>query len=235
MNYIKLIQSAKEALEKREAIKIEHELKKLQGIYLQITDDSLIFDFHILVYHMLEFLGRELEALEELNNTLNICSHASQRGIILREIGLTYMRMNQQEKGFEYLNAYYTETEANKIYNEMADASLWLARFYYAKQDYKQSMKYSNNAIYASKKENNLFAIAESQLINGLILYKEGKKNLALDILREAEETAIDTHALALIQRIAISRCKILMDKQNIEAVSMIINNLFKTIEPLSI
>ena len=56
-----------------------------------------------------------------------------------------------------------------------------------------------------------------------------------MDILREAEETAIDAHALALIQRIAISRCKILMDKQNMEAVSMIINNLFKTIEPLSI
>lgn len=142
--------------------------------------------------------------------------------------------MHQQEKGFECLKAYYAEAEANKVYDKMADAALWLARFYYARTDYKQSMEYSNHAIYASKKENNLFAIAESLLINGLILYKENKKNLALDILREAEETAIDAHAFALIQRIAITRCKIYIDKQDLDTVSMIINNLFKTIDPLS-
>lgn len=235
MNHIELIQSAREALNKRETVEIELKLKKLQESCIQITDNKLKFDFHVLIYRMLEFLKREPEALEVLKNALKYCQNGSQKRMILREMGLTYMRMNLLDKGFEHLEAYYTEANVTQTYNEIIDAALWLARFYYSKENYIQSLEYSNQAIYASQKENNLFAIAEGQLINGLILYKEGKKNLALDILREAEETAIDAHALALIQRIAISRCKIFMDKQNIEAVSMIINNLFKTIEPLSI
>lgn len=68
MDYIKLKRSAEEALSKGEVINIEHELKKLQESKLQVTDDNLRFEFHILIYRILEFLKREAEALEELNS-----------------------------------------------------------------------------------------------------------------------------------------------------------------------
>lgn len=76
-------------------------------------------------------------------------------------MGLTYMRMKQQEKGLEYLKHYYSEAKNNEIYNRMADAALWLAGFFYAGKDYEQTMEYANQAIYASRKEHNLFSVAK--------------------------------------------------------------------------
>ena len=229
---IRLVQSAKEALDRRETIGIELELKKLQECCHLEMDIQLKFELHWLIYRMLEFLKKETEALDELENMLKEDFDNFQKCLILKEIGLTYMRMKQQERGLEHLKRYYSEAENNSLYNIMADAALWLARFFYAEKDYEQAMEYANQAIYASRKEHNLFSDAESQLINGLIFYHKGELNLALDILREAEETAIDANALVLIQRIAISRCKIYVDKQDWESVTLTINNLFKTIEP---
>lgn len=234
-DYKQRLLQARETLKSRDAIRIENELNELKENSLSVKDEELKLEFQILIYNMLEFLGRNSEAIEELGNLLGKEMKSHTKKWALREMGLVSMRMQNKEKGFEYLKAYYDNAVEDGITTEIVDASLWLTKFYYAEKDFEQSMEYSNNALYASKKDNNLFAIAESQFFNGLILYKEGKENLALEILREAEETAIDAQLWALVHRIAIARSKIYIDKQNLEAVTMIINNLFKTIEPLSV
>lgn len=224
---IELQMCIREALQSGDAVKIHGCIDKVKDNLPLLGNDQEAIPNLLGLYRLLEFEGRNDEALDCLEKVSQVSADDMYlQSKLLRETGLCHMRMNQKGKGLDALQRALNIAKDNNNHQEIIVTSLFLGKYYFAEKDWTQSLEYFNDQIKHARIIHDIPNEAEGYLWIGSVFYQQKQYNLALDNWRTAEELAVDSHHLPLIYRTGIKRCKVYLEMNKIKLAKEIISSL---------
>lgn len=208
-------------------VEIRQMEKLLKKLLPSLTDKIDVIACNNALFNSLVFLKRNGEALEYLNNLLEMDQEYESQYHYLQEMAGCYMRMNQKEKGLLMFQQAFDLAQKENDYWGMADISRCVALYYYLNVDFLKSMEYLSDVIHYARKAHNLPMESEAHLRMGSIFYRQKRYNLALESLREAEYLALDSKHYLFAYQATVKRCKVYMELGETKKVTEIIDTLF--------
>lgn len=128
---IELQMCIEEALHSGDAVKIHDCIDKVKDNLPVLGNDREAIPSLLGLCRLLEFEGRNDEALDCLEKVSQISADDMYlQSILLRETGLCHMRMEQKEKGLDALQRALNMAKENNYHQEIIVTSLFLGRYF---------------------------------------------------------------------------------------------------------
>lgn len=227
-----ILERAHMSFQRGDKIVAEQVYKEALKLLPLLIEKSHIIDINWCIYRLLFFMGRIMEAIPYLELLKQQGEDNEYTYLGYLEEGTCMMILGRHKEALVACEQAIHWAEFFQNNTVIADASIKLAKYYYQQGEMQKAMHFFCEASHYARMDCNVRMEALALIFIARIHHKNGNLNIALELLRDAEDLIVDIKDALLVYQAEIKRLQIYMEKKDYEQVHNIINNLDKLNEP---